>query len=457
MVYVKDIISLCNGKLLCGSKDVLCKNFVKDTRELETGDTYVGMIGEKQDGSSFYQEAILKGANCVILSEEYYNTHEIEREDIPIVVVKDTLACLTLLTEYKRNHLDTYFIGVTGSVGKTSTRDMIYSVLSRKYSTLKNEKNYNNQIGVPLTILKIDKEDVAIVEMGMNQLGEIEALSNLVRPHIGVITNIGTAHIGKLGSRENICKAKLEIVAGMDQDSFLVLNNDDDLLHDYCDKNRDKRKIITIGIKEKSDFNAQNIVLREDSTTFTILVQDREYEVYIPIPGKAFVYNALVSIAVGTLLHMNMDMILEGIKNTSITKKRLEIIERDTYTIINDSYNASEDSMRASLEVLARRREIRKIAVLGDMLELGEFSEEIHRTIGDAVAKEKIDLLITVGQDSKYIAMSAKENGMDKSHIYSFHDNKEVIYFLKKELKKGDVLLLKASNRLNLSEIVEKL
>lgn len=456
MFSVGEIIDLCSGKLLCGSKNVVCTNFLKDTREMQKGDTYIGIVGENYDGNSFYKEAIKKGANCVILNESYLDKQKVE-EDIPVLLVKNTLECLNVLAQYKRKHVKTYFIGVTGSVGKTSTRDMIYSVLSRKYGTLRNEKNYNNQIGVPLTMLKVQKEEMAVVEMGMNQLGEIEKLSKIVRPQIGIITNIGTAHIGKLGSRENICKAKLEITTGMDKDGILILNQDDDLLHTYYEKNKNNRKIVTIGIKEESDFGAKNIVLMENSTTFTVTFYNQEYDVYVPIPGLAFVYNALVSIAVGTLLKMDIETILEGIKNASITKKRLEIVERENYTIINDSYNASEDSMKASLQVLANRNEKRKIAVLGDMLELGEFSEEIHRKIGELVAMVNIDLLITVGQDSKYIAVSAKENGMDRRNIYSFHENREVIYFLKKELKDGDVLLFKASNRLNLSQIVEKL
>ncbi len=457
MLNVGKIIELCNGKLLCGSENIVCTHFVKDTREMQEGDTYIGIVGENYDGSSFYKEAINRGANCVILEESYSSKQEIEKKDLPIIVVKDTIKCLNTLAQYKREYVDTYFIGVTGSVGKTSTRDMIYSVLSQKYKTLKNEKNYNNQIGVPLTMLKINNEEMAIVEMGMNQLGEIEALSKIVRPQIGIITNIGTAHIGKLGSRENICKAKLEMIAGMDKDSILILNNDDDLLHAYYEEHKEKRKIVTIGINEESDFLAKNIVLKENSTTFTAVFYGKEYDVYVPIPGKAFVYNSLVSIAVGVMVDMDMELILEGIKNVSITKKRLEIIDKGNYTVINDSYNASEDSMKASLQVLSKRGEKRKIAVLGDMLELGEFSEKIHRAIGETVVKEKIDLLVTVGEYAKYIALSAKESGMNRECVYSFHDNKEATYFLKKELKKGDVLLLKASNRLNLSEIVEGL
>lgn len=457
MLNVGKIIQLCNGKLLCGSEKTVCTHFVKDTRDMQKGDTYIGIMGEHYDGSSFYKEAISRGANCVILTESYANNKEIEKGDLPIIVVKDTFKCLQILAQYKREHVVTYFIGVTGSVGKTSTRDMIYSVLSTKFLTLKNEKNYNNQIGVPLTMLKINKEEMAIVEMGMNQFGEIESLSKLVRPNIGIITNIGTAHIGKLGSRENICKAKLEMVAGMDEDSVLILNNDDDLLHAYYEEHKEKCKIITIGIREESDFLAKNIVLMENSTTFTVVFYGKEYDVYVPIPGKAFVYNSLVSIATGVMVGMDIELILEGIKNASITKKRLEIIDKGNYTIINDSYNASEDSMKASLQVLSKRGEKRKIAVLGDMLELGEFSEKIHRAIGEIVVQEKIDLLVTVGAHAKYIALSAKENGMKKDCIYSFSNNREVIYFLKKELRKGDVFLLKASNRLNLSEIAEEL
>ena len=243
----------------------------------------------------------------------------------------------------------------------------------------------------------------------------------------------------------------------MDFDWFLIINNDNDLLHEYYHQVKNKREIITIGIHEKSDFTAKDIVLKEDRTNFTLHYQDKDYEVEIPIPGTAFIYNALVGIAVGVTLNVEMDKIIAGIKNVAITQKRLEIIKKNNYTMINDSYNASEDSVQASLEVLKNRTEKRKIAVLGDMLELGEFSENIHNTIGKAVAEKKIDLLITVGEEARFIAAGAKEEGMKQNQIYSFHENEEVLYFLKKELRKGDVVLFKASNRLNLSEIVEKL
>ncbi len=454
---VGKIVEICKGKLFCGEKDVLCKNFVRDTREMKKGDTYIGLLGKNHDGSSFYQEAFDKGANAVILSEEYVNKYVIEKRDKPIILVQNPNESLKELAAYKRKTLRTQFVAITGSVGKTSTRDIIYSVLKERYETLKGEKNYNNAIGVPLTMLKIEKEDVAVIEMGMNHLGEIAELSNIVKPHIGVITNIGTAHIGNLGSRENILKAKLEILEGMDEDGFLIINNDNDLLHAYYQKEKSKREIITIGIHENSDFMAKNIILQEDSTKFTISHQGKDYEVEVPIPGTAFIYNALVGIAVGVTLNMDMNTIIDGIQKVAITQKRLEIIKKDKYTMINDSYNASEDSMKASLEVLKNRTEKRKIAVLGDMLELGEFSKKIHMEVGKKVVQEGIDLLVTVGEEARFIALSAKENGMKQNQVYSFHENKEVLYFLKKELKKGDAILFKASNRLNLSEIVEKL
>ena len=223
-IYVNDLVRLCNGKVLYGDSELLLSTFCTDTRKINKGDIYVGICGEKVDGNDFYKEAVEKGASCLVLSKEPKE----RLENLTVVMVEDTLKCLQELAKYKRSLYDIPVIAVTGSVGKTSTKDIIYSVVSKKYKTHRTIGNYNNHLGVPLTILGLRDEEAMVVEMGMNHFGEISLLSNIVKPTISVITNVGTAHIGNLGSREGIRKAKLEILDGMIGNE-LIINGDDDM------------------------------------------------------------------------------------------------------------------------------------------------------------------------------------------------------------------------------------
>ena len=453
---VKKIVKIVNGELFCGSEDVLCTTFTKDTRTIQSGDTYIGIKGERFDGNLFYKEAFSSGAICVILEKGSFIEDKEYNYDKPIVLVSDAILALKKLGEYKRNTSTAFFVGVTGSVGKTSTRDMIYSVLKREYKTLKTEGNYNNNIGLPLTLLRLSDENAAVIEMGMNALGEIDYLSRIARPHISVITNVGTAHIGELRSRENILKAKLEICNGMDEKGILVINNDNDMLHDYYLKR--PKNIVTIGIDNASDFMAKNILSYEDSSKFVICSKFGEVEVTCPVPGRAFVYNSLVSFAVGMQLGIDPEKIKEGIENFTMTKNRLEVFKiKEEITIINDVYNASVDSMKSSLEILKNKEADRRIAVLGDMLELGAFSKDLHEEVGRAVYENKMDILVTVGNDAKYIANAAKNVGMKKENVFVFDTNEEAISFLKENKQAHDAILLKASNGMHFIEIVESL
>lgn len=453
---VGKIVEICNGELLCGDENVICSSYTKDTRTITDGDTYIGIKGEKFDGNVFYKDAFSKGANAVILEKDSFILDQEYDCNKPIILVEDALVALKNMAEYKRKTTEALFVGVTGSVGKTSTRDMIYSVLKEGYKTLKTEGNFNNNIGLPLTLLRLTDEKAAVIEMGMNALGEIDYLSKITRPQISVITNVGTAHIGELGSRENILKAKLEIQNGMDNQGILIINNDNDLLHQYYLNNKDS--IITIGIDNESDFYATNIKLENDHSEFDITYKNNSYSVYCPVPGKVFVYNSLTAFAVGTLANIEPNKIIKGINNFELTKSRTEIINlKNNKILINDAYNASVDSMKSSLEILKNINNGRKIAVLGSMLELGEFSKKLHEEVGIAVIKNNIDILITVGNDAKYIANAALENGMNKNLVYSFDDNKDAIAKLKEILNNNDAILVKASNGLRFSEIVESL
>lgn len=453
-IVVNKIVELCSGKLLCGDGNVILKKLVIDTRMLEYGDTFVGIKGENYNGNDFLYDAVEKGANCVILDEN----KDITDISIPIILVSDSSKALGIIASYIRNNSDSIFIGVTGSVGKTSTRDMIYNVLNESHPTLKTENNYNNNIGLPLTISKLCDERFAVIEMGMNHLGEISYLSNIVKPNIGVITNVGTAHIGILGSRENILKAKLEILDGMDDSSTLIINNDNDLLHDYYLNNDNKKNIITIGIDNDSDYKAININENDNNSEFDVVFKNQTIHILCPIPGRAYIYNSLCAIAVGSILSIDNNKIIDGIKNIHLTKNRLEFINlKNDIKIINGIYNASVDSMKASIEVLKNQTCNRKIAVLGDMLELGCYSKELHQGIGRFVYENNIDVLITVGRDSYYISSEAIKCGMNKNNVYTLSNNNDAISILSDIILPGDVILLKASNGLNFKEILNEI
>ena len=346
-------------------------------------------------------------------------------------------------------------VAVTGSVGKTSTKDIIASALSQKYNVLKTEGNNNNHIGLPLTVLKLNNQEAMVVEMGMNHFGEIRTLTNIAKPTICVITNIGTSHIGILGSRENILKAKLEILEGMQECGTVIINNDNDLLNKWAKENSDKYNVITYGIENPSDYTAYNIKESEENVKYNIKIQNNEYEVTVPVSGKAFVYNSLSAIAVSMKTGLSIPEAIKGIAEFKLTKKRMEIIKQGGITIINDSYNASYDSMKAAIEYLKTTNGKRKIAVLGDMLELGEFGQELHEKVGEEVSKNNIDELITVGNLAKHIAAKAKEMGMN--NIRTFLDNESAANYIKSMLKPDDVILLKASNSMKFGEILEKI
>lgn len=330
--------------------------------------------------------------------------------------------------------------------------------MSRKYKTLKTEGNYNNHIGVPLTILKLKDHEAAVIEMGMNHQGEIRKLTKIAKPTISVITNIGTSHIGELGSRENILKAKLEILEGMEENAPIVINNDNDMLHKWYLENKDTKNIITFGIENESDVMAKNIETNDKGSSFTVDIQNKTYNVEINVGGKHFIQNSLCAICVGLKNNIKIEEIIEGIKEFELTKKRMEILKGiNNSTIINDCYNASYDSMKAAIEYLGELKGNKKIAVLGDMLELGEFEKELHEKVGKEIYKNKIDILITIGNLAKYIAEKAEALGMSKKDIYTFENKEDGIKKLKEIIKPEDYILIKASNAMKFEEITKSI
>ena len=454
-INVKKIIEITNGELLFGDENIICENFSKDTRKLNKGDVYLGIKGENFNGSNFYLDALEKGAKVCILQDIEVDIEKIKRYcGVAIIKVKDVVKALQTIATYKRSLYNIPVVGITGSVGKTSTKDIVASVMARKYKVLKTQGNLNNQIGLPLTILELKDHEALVIEMGMGNLGEISVLTKIAKPDVAIITNVGTSHIGNLGSRENILKAKLEILEGLKENGTLIINNDNDLLHKWNDETK-RKNVITFGIDEKSNYMATNIKLDENRSDYDIKIDEDIYHMNINIGGKHFVYNSLCAICIGKLFNIDVDEIKKGIETFELTKSRMEVIKKGNITVINDCYNASYDSMKAAIEHISAQTGNRKIAILGDMLELGSFSKELHEKVGKIVAENKIDKLITVGEQAKNIANIALKLGMEKSNVLVCKKNEEAIEFVKSIMKDNDIYLIKASNGMNFKQIVE--
>lgn len=442
-MYVYEILEATNGKLLSGDKNIDLLSFSQDSRKVTTGGMYIPLKGERFDGHDFIESAFENGASAII-------THKkVDYPDKIVIEVNDTMQALKDMAVYLRTHRKVSVVGITGSVGKTSTRDMVYSVVKQKYKTLKTEGNYNNEIGLPLTILRYHDEEVMILEMGMNHLGEMSRLSKIALPDIAAITNVGTAHIGELGSRENILKAKLEITDGMNDNSCLIINQDNDMLQNV---NIPRLKILRVGKDKRSQIVARNIDLKETTSSFIVEYNGKEELIEVPVQGEHNIANALIAIAIGLELEIDINDIRKGIQTFRLTKNRMDIIEKNNHiTVIDGTYNASVDSMKSSIDVLANYKR-RRVAVLADMLELGEYSEKLHREVGQYIADKKIDVLVCVGKDAYYIYDQAKKY---LNHVFYYETNQQLIDDLKDIICENDVVLLKGSHSMNLKEVVD--
>lgn len=433
---VKKILEITKGQLITGDENLEIESYSKDTRTIKKNDCYIGIKGETFDGNLFWEDAKEKGA-CACLLDSFEGKIE-EKDPFTIILVSDTIAAIQALAHYVRIESHAKVVAITGSAGKTSTKDMIASVLEEKYKILKTPGNLNGQIGLPLNILAYKDEPVWVLEMGMNDFGQLKELSSIASPDVAVITNIGTAHIGILGSRENILKAKLEILEGMNDKGVLVLNGDNDLLKTV----KTDLKQVTFGLESGNDIVATDIKMDGEKTICKI----ENNEIEIPVMGEVFVYNALAAYAVGKLFSLTPEEIKNGIASFQMSNNRMNTIKTTKFTIINDTYNANPDSVKSAIKTLGTFKN-RKVAILGDMLELGENEKKYHQEIGE-FCNEKIDVLITIGVLSK--------NMFDKftKEKYFFKTNEEAETKLKDILKQDDVILVKASHSMKLDTIV---
>ncbi len=418
-----------------------------DNRKVSKGDLFFCIKGDRFDGHDFASTAVGAGAAAVVASKPL-------DVSVPVFLVDDTRTALLDLAQYYRSSLPVMVVGVTGSVGKTSTKEMIYTVLSHCEKTLKTEGNLNNEIGLPRTLFRLDASDsAAVIEMGMSHFGEISRLTKTAQPNIGVITNIGVSHMENLGSQQGIRKAKLEILDGMAPDAPLITNGDDPLLRTLKDEL--DRKVVLYGIENKNaDIVANDISCDGISTRFTVNYGGGTETVTIPTVGEHHVLNALAAFAVGLERGHSPAQIAAALPNYRPAGMRQKLTEFRGGVVIEDCYNASPDSMRASLSVLRQLPYTgRRIAVLGDMLELGETSPKLHGDVGK-LAAEYADILFCYGEMAKYIAESAKEAGMKE--VTTESDPQKLAEMLIDTIRPQDVTLFKASRGMHLEDVMER-
>ena len=455
-VYVKGSLTVEELAKMCGGKIVGCTDkkitaITTDSRDICGGALFVAIKGEHFDGNNYLNSAHESGAVCSLA------------ERVPegfagcAIVCESTKIALGKIAKAYKDRIAPLTVAVTGSVGKTTTKEFIYAVLSEKYKTLKTEGNFNSDIGLPMTLLGLSEDDsAAILEMGMSAKGEIEYLSKIASPRIAVITNIGSSHIGLLGSREAIRDAKLEIREGLLKDGTLILNGDEPLLAGI------EGAIYVSFENENAEYYISGIVEGENGTAFDLTVKGNKYEsVLIPTVGEHNVLNAAYAFAVGSAAGLGEFEIRRGLLKYKSADMRQQIYNKGGKVILEDCYNASPESMIAAIKVLsgiAARKGGRKVAVLGDMRELGSYSKEEHRKVGAAVAAYSIDLLFTIGKDAKEIAESALYFGLEKENVYVFEDIDDVERIGKAIADvtgPSDVILFKASRAVALERVAK--
>ncbi len=419
-----------------------------DSRDVDENTLFFAIKGDRFDGHDFIEDVAKKGVGAIV-------SHKKVSVNAPVIYVEDTKQALLDLASFYRHSIDNLIvIGLTGSVGKTTTKEMTACVMAQKYKTLRTEGNFNNEIGMPRTIFRLDDTfECAVLEMGMDGFGQISDLTNSAHPDCAIITNIGVSHIENLGSRDGILKAKLEMLEGMKKGSTLFVNGDNDKLSTV--ENSDYN-IVKFGIDNKNcEFLAEDIIEKDYSTDFVAVWNGNRQKVTIPTVGIHNVYDALVAFAVGIEYNIQPDEIAKGLSQYTPSGMRQRIKDAKGITVIEDCYNASPDSQKAGLNTLCKIAKGRKIAVLGDMLELGDYTETAHRTVGEYSAQCEIDALFTLGESAEYIADSAKKGGL--KDVFAFDDKTGLTEELKKYLQKGDTVLFKASRGMKLEEIFEEL
>lgn len=454
---LKEIAVMCKGELpIHVDATIQITGVVTDSRHITQGCLFVPLAGERFDAHDFVAAALEAGASAVLWSKKG------ERPPGPAIIVEDTLVALQNMAASYLASTSAKVIGITGSNGKTTTKDMVYALLSTTYKVHKTQGNFNNHIGMPLTILSMPTEsDFIVLEMGMSDRGEIKLLSELAKPEVVIITNIGESHLLQLGSRLEIARAKLEIMTGLRSEGLLVCNGDEPLIQQVLGEAETQKphrlNKMTFGLEHHNDEYPSEMNFAQHSVSFTTH-QGGSRTYTLPLLGQHNVINSLAALIVARHYKVSEEKIVQGLQALSLTGMRIEFITCENgIAILNDAYNASPTSMKAALHVLESMKGYhRKVAVLGDMLELGENEGQFHEEIGSVLDQSQIDYLFTLGELGKRIAQGAKKR-LDEKKIYAYTDKAELIAKLEQTLSPQDVVLVKASRGMALEQVVEQI
>lgn len=457
-VPVEELRARIDGRLVAGPEGRIIGGVSIDTRTITPNDIFFCLQGENFDGHSFAAEALERKALGVVVGigrgDEAAGK---ARRGQVVLEAPDTLQALHALAFAVRDRLKAEVVGITGSTGKTSTKDMIRSIIGQRLAVVASPKNFNNEIGVPLTIFEATQDTrVLVVEMGMRGFGQIEELARLTRPTVSVVTNVGLTHYELIGSEEGIAKAKAELVSVTPAGGTVILNADDGWTSYLA--SHANGAVATFGLSRNAQVRASNINV--DATgrpTFDLFVGGDRLRVRLPVLGRYNVHNALAAATAAFTLGFSMIEVRDGLEHCTICEMRMEVCEAGAVTVLNDTYNANPASMRAALSVLDDMQAARKIAVLGDMLELGAVSDQAHRSIGEEVARVAPDLLVAVGKRARGIALGAKAEGLNGARVEMVSDNTSAARLLANRVTPGDVVLVKASRAMKLEEVVRSL
>ncbi|WP_017208867.1 UDP-N-acetylmuramoyl-tripeptide--D-alanyl-D-alanine ligase [Clostridium beijerinckii] len=444
-----EIIKAVDGEIIVKNNEGIFNKISTDTRKIQENNLFIALKGENFNGNDYTIQAIEKGASIIIIDDVKFKIEDLKNRGT-IIKVKDTKEALGDLARFYRKKIGVKVVGITGSTGKTSTKDLVAAFLSGKYKVFKTQGNFNNEIGLPLMIFELSKDyDIAVLEMGMSNFGEINKLASIALPDVGAITNIGVAHIEYLKTRENILKEKMSITDFFENKNSLIVNCENDMLKTIVEC--DKFNLERVGYDSTYNLYAKNIKLTSENTSFDVVTDDNEnYRFTLNMVGEHNVLNALIGIQIARNFGLTFEEMEKGLGNFNATSMRLEVINKDKFTIINDSYNANPDSMKAALEVLKNYSGSRKIAVLGTMGELGDYAEEAHIQVGE-FAKDKADILLTTGEFKEYYKKGFGERTM------VFESKQELMQRLTDMIKVKDTILIKASRSAKFEEITKYL
>ena len=450
---IKKIIEIMQGTLLFGDGSGEVTGVSKDSRaEIGADDIFFAIIREK-DGHDFIPQALSKGVRNFVVSRDYKESFG---DGINIIKVDDTVHALQELAKWYMKELGIPKIGVAGSVGKTTTKDILHAIFSEKYNTKKTQGSENNEIGIPLTILSFDENtEVGIIETGIEYVGEMHRLVDIARPDIAIITNIGISHLVSFGTRENIFKGEFQITEFFGEDNLLIVNEESDFLS--AENVSGNYRLKTVGKSGKSNYIVSDIKdFGEKGVEFTLEVDKKCYKFKLNIPGRHNAENAALAIAAAVDMGITMEEAARGLLKVELSKNRLNITGKNGIKVINDTYNASVDSMKAGVDVLVSTKGIRKVAIFGDMFDLGADSAKFHEQVGEYVASQNIDLVITTGEMARHIYEKAKELlGEDRAIYYESREK------LESEIRKiivcGDVVLVKGSRGMKMESVVHKI